>query len=317
MAQNRVQFQRGMSQSEFTRRFGSEEQCAAELERLRWPDGFRCPRCDGAAHSRISRGGRPLFQCTACRHQASLTAGTMMDNTKLPLSQWFIAMYLIAQAKTGLSGMTLMHRLGVSYRTAWTMHHKIMQSMAEADAQCPLSGNIQLDDGYLGGEQPGTGGRGSENKVPFVAAVEVSDEGRPLRAKMTAISGFTSQAVKDWSSENLKPGSDVLSDGLACFGGVIDAGCAHTFVVVGQHKPRDLPQFKWVNTVIGNLKTMINGAHKHFDFVKYSHRYLGAFCYRFNNRFDLCALVTRLFGHVVAAGKMPERVLRRAAESHA
>jgi ribosomal protein L37AE/L43A len=106
MAQNRVQFQKGMSQVEFTGQFGSEEQCAVELQRQRWPEGFRCPQCDATAHSRLTRDGRPLFQCTACRHQASLTAGTMMDNTKLPLRLWFLATYLIGQAKTGLPSST-------------------------------------------------------------------------------------------------------------------------------------------------------------------------------------------------------------------
>jgi hypothetical protein len=240
----------------------------------------------------------------------------MMDNTKLPLRLWFLATYLIGQAKTGLSAMALMRQLGVSYRSAWLMHHKIMQSMAEADAQCALAGNIQLDDAYLGGEKPGTPGRGSENKVAMVAAVELSDDGRPLRTKMTALQGFTSQAVTAWARMNLVSGSDVLSDGLACFAGVIDAGCSHSFIVVGDRKPREIPRFKWVNTLLGNLKTMINGAHKHFDFVKYPHRFLGSFAYRFNNRFDLRGLVTRLIGHVAAAGKMPERTIRGSAESH-
>ena len=240
-----------------------------------------------------------------------------MDSTKLPLRHWFMAMYLIGQAKTGLSALALMRSLGVSYRSAWLMHHKVMQAMAQADAQCPLSGNVQLDDAYLGGEHPGTGGRGSENKVAFVAAVQLSAAGQPLRAKMNALNGFTTSAVSTWAKANLTPDSDVTSDGLACFAGVIDAGCAHTYYIVGKKKPRDLPQFKWINTVIGNLKTMINGAHKHFAFAKYPHRYLGAFCYRFNNRFDLRALMTGLAGHVVAAGKTPERVIRGVAEVHA
>jgi hypothetical protein len=151
----------------------------------------------------------------------------------------------------------------------------------------------------------------------MIAAVEVTPDGRPLRAKMTAVSAFSLQAVTEWARKNLKPGSDVLSDGLACFAGVIEAGCAHSFIVVGDRKPRDLPKFKWVNTAIGNLKTMINGAHKHFDFAKYPHRYLGSFNYRFNNRFDLRGLVTRLMKAVVSTAKMPERLIRGGAETHA
>lgn len=174
-----------------------------------------------------------------------------------------------------------------------------------------------LDDAYLGGEKPGTQGRGSENKTPFVAAVEISDNGRPLRAKLTAVSAFTREAITAWAKQNLAPQCDVLSDGLACFSGVIDADCAHSFIVVGNRKPRELPRFQWVNTVIGNLKTMLNGAHKHFKFTKYAPHYLGAFCYRFNRRFDLKNIVPTLIADVLRATKMPERAIRGAAEAHA
>jgi hypothetical protein len=152
------------------------------------------------------------------------------------------------------------------------MHHKMTQAMAQAEAQRPLSGDLQLDDAYLGGGHPGTGGRGSENKVAFGAAVQLGATGQPLQAKMNALGGFTTSAISTGTKANLKPESDVSSDGLACFAGVIDAGCSLAYHVVGKKKPRDLPQFKWINTVIGNLKTMINGAHKHFAFAQYPHR---------------------------------------------
>jgi hypothetical protein len=142
-----------------------------------------------------------------------------------------------------------------------------------------------------GQQQPG---RGSENKVPFVAAVSLNDAGNPLYAKVTPVSGFTSEAIAKWARSNLTPGADVLSDGLACFAAVTEAGCTHRVQIVGQRKPRDLPQFKWVNTVLGNLKTMLSGAYKAFAYGKYAERYLGAFAYRFNRRFDLADLVVRL-----------------------
>lgn len=313
---NRVQFQQGMSLGEFMREYGSEAQCTAALERLRWPQGFRCPKCGTSRCCRVPRGGRMLLQCATCRHQASPTAGTLMDSSKLPLTTWFLAIYLISQAKTGVSALALMRQLGVSYRSAWLLHHKVMQAMAEADARQPLGGDILLDDAYLGGEKPGKPGRGSPNKVPFVAAVELTGDGRPKRVKMSALSGFTRQAVEQWAHRNLLPGSDVCSDGLACFDAVIDAGCAHSYVVVGQRKPRELPIFQWVNTVIGNLKAMIGGAHKHFLFRKYPHRYLGAFSYRFNHRFDLRGMVDTLLRHVMLANRCPEALLRTA-ELHA
>jgi hypothetical protein len=239
-----------------------------------------------------------------------------MDSSKLPLTTWFLAIYLISQAKTGISALALMRQLGVSYRSAWLRHHKVMQAMADADDGQPLGGDILMDDAYLGGERPGTPGRGSPNKVPFVAAVELNEEGRPRRVKMTAITGFNREAIEQWARRHLLPGSDVCSDGLACFDAVIDAGCAHSYLVVGHRKPRELPIFQWVNTVIGNLKAMIGGAHKHFLFRKYPYRYLGAFSYRFNHRFDLRGMVETLIRHVMLTRKRPEPILRTA-ELHA
>ncbi|MFZ2991234.1 MAG: IS1595 family transposase [Ideonella sp.] len=295
-------------------RFGSEAQCADALRQLRWPSGFRCPRCGAGQHYPVHQGQHLLMQCRGCRHQASLTAGTLMDSTKLPLCKWFLAMYLISQAKTGLSALALMRQIGVSYRTAWLVNQKIMLTMTRCDGAQPLHDDVQVDDAYLGGERPGVGGRGSPNKVPFVAAVSLNEEGHAMRVKMTPLPGFTLNAVADWARAHLRPGSNVLSDGLNCFAGVIDAGCAHSFIVVGKRKPRGLPAFLWVNTVLGNLKTAISGAHKAFKFRKYATQYLGAFSYRFNHRFNLHRLVFQLFNDVAHARPMRQRVIRGQAE---
>jgi len=313
MAYNPIQFQQGMSLPEFLQSFGTDSACCEAVLRARWPDGFVCPRCGGRAHCILFSLGRPLFQCHACHRQTSLTAGTLFGSTKLPLTKWFLAIYLISQAKTGLSALQLKRQIGVSYPTAWLMHHKIMKAMAAREAQHRLSGTVQVDDAYLGGERAGgKPGRGSENKVPFVAAVSLNEEGNPRFAKLTPVPGFTSQAISAWARGNLAAGTSVLSDGLACFAAVSDAGCTHTVEVVGQRKPRDLPQFKWVNTVLGNLKTMLSGAYKAFGYAKYADRYLGAFAYRFNRRFDLADLVVRLIVDVCRCAATPERVIRQA-----
>jgi hypothetical protein len=105
-------------------------QCAAALEKARWPGGFRCPCCGEVAHCVLRGGSHKVFQCNACRHQASLIAGTVFQGTKLGLTVWFLAIYLVSQAKTGLSALALKRQLGVSYPTAWLIHHKLMQAMA-------------------------------------------------------------------------------------------------------------------------------------------------------------------------------------------
>ena len=134
---------------------------------------------------------------------------------------------------------------------------------------------------------------------------------------MSPLPGFTLKAVADWARSNLVPGTDVRSDGLNCFAGVIDAGCAHSYIVVGKRKPRDLPQFRWVNTVLANLKTAISGAHKAFNYAKYATQYLGAFSYRFNHRFDLNGLVSQLIGDASRARPQREWQIRAEAEVHA
>jgi transposase-like protein len=316
MPMNRIQFQRGVSMPEFFERYGTEAQCTQAVVAMRWPQGFRCPRCGSAEHYVVGHGVRKLFQCRGCRHQTSLTAGTLMDSTKLPLRTWFLAIYLISQDKTGLSALALKRHLGTSYRTAWLIQQKLMKTMALRDSEQPLSGLIQVDDAYLGGERPGVGGRGSPNKVPIVAAVSTNDKGRPMRVKLSQVAGFTREAITAWARTNLIPGCDVRSDGLSCFAGVIDAGCAHSYVVVGKRLPREMPQFTWVNTVLGNLKTMINGAHKAFKFGKYASQYLGAFAYRFNGRVNLRTLLRDLLRHAAIGSPTREHQIRGMAEVH-
>jgi len=172
---------------------------------------------------------------------------------------WFLAIYLVSQAKTGLSALALKRYLGVSYPTAWLVHHKLMQAMVEREAGYVLSGKVEVDDAYLGGElSGGTAGRCSEKKVPFVAAVSLDPAGHPLRAKLTPVPGFTLKAIAAWANAHLSPGSCVVSDGLACFVGVGEAGCQHLPIVVGGRKPKDLPDFHWVNTVLGNVNPSLS-----------------------------------------------------------
>ena len=313
MAMNRIQFQHGLSMPEFLKGYGTETQCEQALEAVRWPNGFRCPRCAHASHYVVRDGARKVFQCISCRHQASLITGTVFQGTKLPLTIWFLAIYLISQAKTGLSTLALKRHLGVSYPTAWLIQHKLMQVMVDREDRYRLEGKVQVDDAYLGGERAGGKvGRGSENKVAFVAAVSLTEEHRPLRVRLTPVPGFTLKAVAAWAKDHLAPGSTVFSDGLACFSAVTEAGCSHLPTVIAGRKPKDVPEFKWINTVLGNLKTSLSGCYHAFDFRKYAARYFAAFCYRFNRRFDLRSLHTRLLAAAAGATPQPLRLIRLA-----
>ena len=199
----------------------------------------------------------------------------------------------------------------MSYPTAWLLHHKLMQVMAEREDRYVLEGKVQVDDAYLGGERSGGKvGRGSENKVPFVAAVSLSDDGRPLRARLTPVAGFTLKAIAAWAKDHLAPQSVVFSDGLACFSGVEAAGGSHHPTVMAGRKPKEVPAFQWINTLLGNLKTRLSGCYHAFDFQKYAARYLAAFCYRFNRRFDLRGLHKRLLVAAVCCSPRPLRSIR-------
>ena len=160
MARNGIQFQKGLSLLAFQRLYGTEEQCEAALEKARWPDGFRCPRCGGQHHGLVYGRRLKRYQCRNCGHQATLTAGTIMQATKLPLTTWFLAFYLIGQAKTGISSLELSRHLGVKYDTAWLLHHKILRAMADREEVYLLRGKIQMDDAYLGGTPWWQGGPG-------------------------------------------------------------------------------------------------------------------------------------------------------------
>jgi hypothetical protein len=251
------------------------------------------------------------FQWKTCRHQTSLAAGTVTEAAKLPLTTWFLAIYLLSQAKKGLSGLALMRQLGVSYPTAWRIHHKLMTAMGERGERYRLHGAVQIDDAYLGRERSGgKAGRGSENNVPFVAAVSLTEDEHPLRVKLTPVRGFTFRALRDWSRQHLAPGCTVYSDGLACFNAITMADCTHQPTGVGGRKPKDLPEFQWVNAVLGNLKTSLSGTYHAVAFSKYAARYLAAFAYRFNRRFDLATLPQRLLIAAAHCRRRPERELR-------
>ncbi len=188
--------QKGQSLPEFLESYGTDPQCEDALFQARWPEGFQCPACGYQQSCRLRT--RKVWQCIRCKHQASLTAGTLFDNTKLPLRIWHRAMYLLTQSKNGISAMDLKRQLGVSYNTAWRVKHKLMQAMRERDDSQRLQGTVELDDAYLGGEvSGGKRGRGAAGKTPFVAAAQVSEEG-PQRLRPSPVRGLRLQEPEAW-----------------------------------------------------------------------------------------------------------------------
>ena len=295
MKMNRVQFQAGLSMAEFFDRYGSNDKCEAALIESRWPSGFVCPKCASAHSSSFRRQGRLYYQCTACRHQCSVMSGTVFESSKLGLARWFLAMHLLTQSKNNVAALELMRHLGVCYKTAWLIKHKLMEVMRQREESRILDGRVEVDDAYLGGELPGgKTGRGSQNKVPFIAAVQTTPDGHPQFACF-AQQPFTTEGVGAFAAKSLAPSATVVSDGLWCFRSVKLVGAEHQPTVTGGGtQSAKLPQFKAINTLLGNLKTAFSGTYHAFDFVKYAHRYLAEAQYRFNRRFNLNSILPRL-----------------------
>ena len=215
---NRIQFHKGQSLPEFLESYGTDPQGEDALFQALWPEGFQCPECGYEKSCRLRT--RNVWQCIRCKHQASLTAGALFDNTKLPLRTWRLAMYLLTQSKNGISAMDLKRQLGVSYNTAWRVKQKLMQAMRERDDRQPLQGTVERDDAYLGGEASGgKRGRGAAGKTPFVAAAQVSGEGRPQRLRLSPLRGLRLQELEARARRRRQPGTVVRSDGLSCFRG--------------------------------------------------------------------------------------------------
>lgn len=311
MSKNKIQFQNGYSLPELFHDYGSEEQCTQALFQWRWPNGFVCPECTSKRFCILK--SRKIYQCNHCHHQISLTSGTIFASTKLPLTRWFLAIHLVTQSKTGLSALELKRQINVSYNTAWSMKQKIMQVMKERDDSQPLSGTIQLDDVYWGGERRGgSRGRGSKNKTPFVAAVSINEAGRPVAMNMNVVQGFRLTEISRWAHDHLQAGSLVVSDGLSCFSAVQEAGCEHISIVTGGGAQSvTKKEFTWVNTTIGNVKNAITGTYHSIN-PKHLPRYLAEFCYRFNRRFQLEDMLPRFAYVALRTPPMPMRLLSMA-----
>ena len=316
MARNSVQFQKGLSEAKFEELYGTETKCRQALFSWRWPEGFSCPACGGWRYCVVHQEGRELCQCNACRTQTSLISGTIFASTKLPLTIWFRAMYHMTQSKQGISRIELMRRLGVSYNTAWKIHHKLAQVMLEREAKKPLEGRVEADDAYLGGERNGgKRGRGSPGKMPIVAAVETTKDGKPHRIKLRRVKRFSKNHIEGLARRIIAKGSKVVTDGLGCFRGFAAAGCEHEAIPTGSgRKAARHSAIANVNTALGNIKSALTGTFRRVS-KKHAPRSLAEFAYRYNRRYDIASMIPRLGWVAARTLPMPYRLLKLAEDS--
>ena len=304
MARNQVQFQKGLGMAEFMALYGTEDQCHDALVKMRWPDGFACPKCAERRYSFCAP--KKLFQCSSCHRQTSVRAGTVFHKSRTPLTKWFLAMHLLTGSKNDIASLELARQLDVKWDTAWLIKQKLMEVMLQRNTNYKLSGDIQIDDAYQGGEKAGKPGRGAANKLPFVAAVATRD-GRPIYMQLRCLPGFTKDAIKAYARGNIAPGSRVLSDGLNCFKGIAAAGVAHVIKITGGGRPKG-PDFKWINTGLGNVQSAIKSTLRSCD-ARHTPRYLAAFEWRYNRRFELAKNLERLARVAMTIAPQPRSIL--------
>ena len=275
---------------QFQKRFSREDSCWKHLVKLRWPDGFVCPRC---GHDKAGfHSKRKLIQCKGCRYQASATAGTIFHKTKIPLRKWFWFIFLMSSQKTGVSIQGLQRLLGIkSYKTAWSMAHKVRKAMADRDARYQLANLVEMDDSYFGPSGRGQRGRGTKGKVPVVVAVENRGK-KPGFAAMRVVDNLKSAHIAHFAQTKIKEQQTVKTDGYVSYYCLSDYGYELDMRIVG-NGPNASKELPWVHTLIANVKNMLRGAH-HGVSHKYLQRYLDECCYRFNRRYWPSQLFNRL-----------------------
>ena len=282
--------QEAISLMEFQRRFPDEDSCYQHLFKIRWPDGFVCPRCGHKEYYPVSK--RSLYECKACQYQASLTAGTVFHKTHTPLQKWFWALFLVATDKRGYSALALKKAIDVSYPTAWLMLQKIRAAMSERDKKYQLSGLVQLDEAFFGGPN-GNRGRGTDKASAFVA-VATADDGKPLYAKIEVTEHVNKETALDFATRTVSKGSTITTDGLNVYPHLKEHGFVHERVLSSEAEIDE--KLHWVHVLISNAKAFIAGTYHGLD-RKHLQAYLDEFCYRFNRRI----WQPQLFGRVLNA----------------
>ncbi|MFC1968595.1 IS1595 family transposase [Chloroflexota bacterium] len=257
--------------------FHDEDSCREYLEGLRWPDGITCPRCGSATISKIRKRGQ--FDCDSCRFQFSVTSGTIFHDTHLPLWKWFLATYMMIEAKKGISANQMKRSLKVAYRTAWYLCHRIRKAMTE-NISHSLSGIVEVDETWVGGKKVHVGHGYKGNKTIVVGAVE-----RNGKARLQVIKHADKKTLHGFIHANTTPGTEAIyTDEWPAYHGIADQDTRHETV---NHSAEE-----WVNgdihtntveNVWSLLKRSIVGSY-HKVSTKHLDAYLDELEWRFNNR---------------------------------
>jgi transposase-like protein len=250
------------------------------LFRLRWPEGFRCPRCAGRK-AWPSRG--MLVQCAGCGYQSSVTAGTIFQDTRKPLTLWFRAIWWVTSQKNGASAISLQRILGLgSYKTAWTWQHKLRRAMVRPGRD-QLSGRVEVDETYLGGLQEGMRGRQTETKALIVVAAQEDGPGIG-RIRMRRIPDASAKSLVPFVQDSVATGSIVHSDGWLGYLPLESKGYVHEVTFLRGRKKSPSELMPRVHQVVSLLKRWLMGTHQGAVSQEHLDYYLDEFTFRFNRR---------------------------------
>lgn len=263
---------------QFEKRFSSEEACLEYVAKLRWPDGFRCPRCH---HNKAWITKRKLYHCIQCSYETSVTAGTIFQDTRKPLQLWFRAIWYVVSQKNGVSAMGLQRVLGFQrYETIWIWLHKLRTAMVRPGRE-RLSGTVEVDETFIGGKRPGKRGRGAAGKTLVLIAVEDKDD-RIGRIRLRRIPDASAESLIPAIEDSVEAGSVVRTDGWSGYGQLASKGYKHIVVRKSPHVGENL--LPLANRVAALLKRWLQGTHQGAPRASHLDYYLDEYTFRFNRR---------------------------------
>ena len=292
---------------EFEARFSTPAACREYLIRLRWPEGFRCPRCGGTKSWPKPNG---LLRCAVCDYQVSVTAGTVFQDSRLPLTVWFRAVWCVTSQKNGISAIGLQRVLGLkSYKTAWTLQHKLRRAMVRPGRD-QLRGRVEVDEAFVGGEETGVRGRETETKAMIAVAAEEDGPGIG-RIRMRRINDASAESLIPFVEDSIEPGSVVHTDGWLGYLPLEGMDYEREITFLNRKKKTASELMPRVHRVVALLKRWLLGTHQGAVSMEHLDAYLDEFTFRFNRRTSRSRgkLFFRLMEQAVAVNPAPYKSL--------
>jgi len=268
--------------TQFVDWFQDDTTCATFLERLRWPDEFVCPRCHEKTKPLRTTRGR--FTCLECRHESTVTTGTIFHSTKTPLRTWFATVWYVTNQKQGTNALGLQRVMGFkSYQTAWTHLHKLRRAMVRPDRD-QLNGRVEIDESYLGGHEAGVRGRQTKKKAIVAIAVETKEPRGLGRIRLRRISDVSGASLIPFVQDMVEPGATVHTDGWIAYNTLANLGYHHEITIQSSKGDPAHVSMPGVHRVASLLKRWILGTHHGSFGMKQLDYYLDEFTFRFNRR---------------------------------